>query len=253
MAIISIQYIFTTANGSQEVFDLRLDNRTLDLLNDLPADLPAWTKLEFHQCPHCPLTVAEHPHCPLSIQLINIVKGFRHLSSYDPIHVEVVTAERRVSLETTAQRAIGSMMGLIIATSGCPHTAFFKPMARFHLPLANEDETMYRAAANYLLAQYFLSNQGEKPDFELKGLKKIYENMQIINNTIAQRLRAATETDSSVNAIILLDLYAKAMPYVIKEALEEIRQMFMPFLDQGKDNRYPRDAATINPPSLPRT
>jgi hypothetical protein len=111
---------------------------------------------------------------------------------------------------------------------------FFKPMARFHLPLASEDETVYRAAANYLLAQYFLCNQGKKPDFELKGLKTIYQNMQIINTTIAQRLRAATETDSSVNAIILLDLYAKAMPYVIKEALEEIRQLFVPFLEQEK-------------------
>ncbi|OGR07382.1 MAG: hypothetical protein A2511_07810 [Deltaproteobacteria bacterium RIFOXYD12_FULL_50_9] len=234
MAIISIQYIFTSANGSQVVFDLRLDSCTLDLLNDIPSELPAWTKLEFHQCPHCPLLKAETPHCPLSVQLINIVKGFQHLSSYDPIHVEVVTLERKVSLETTAQRAIGSIMGLIIATCGCPHTTFFKPMARFHLPLASEDETIYRAAANYLLAQYFLSNQGQKPDFELKGLKKIYENMQIINNTIAKRLRAATETDSSLNAIILLDLYAKAMPYVIKEALEEIRQLFVPFLVQGQ-------------------
>ena len=234
MAIIPIQYIFTLADGSQEIFDLRLDDRTLDLLNEIPSELPSWTRLDFHQCPHCPLTVTGHPRCPLAIRLVNIVKGFHHLSSYDPIHVEVVTAERRVLLSTTAQRAIGSLMGLIIAVSGCPHTTFFRPMARFHLPLASEDETVFRATSTYLLAQYFLNNQGEKPDFELKGLKKIYANMQIINTTIAQRLRAATETDSSVNAIILLDLYAKAMPYVIREALEEIRRLFVPFLVQQK-------------------
>lgn len=234
MAIIRIEYIFTLADGFQEILDLRLDDRTLDLLNEIPAELPSWTRLDFYQCPHCPLTITGFPHCPLAIHLVNIVKGFHHLSSYDPIQVEVITAERRVLLETTAQRAIGSLMGLIIAVSGCPHTTFFRPMARFHLPLASEDETVFRATSSYLLAQYFLNNQGEKPDFELKGLKKIYENMQIINTTIAQRLRAATETDSSVNAIILLDLYAKAMPYVIREALEEIRRLFVPFLASKK-------------------
>jgi hypothetical protein len=31
-----------------------------------------------------------------------------------------------------------------------------KPMARFHLPLASEEETIYRATTMYLLAQYFL-------------------------------------------------------------------------------------------------
>jgi hypothetical protein len=46
-------------------------------------------------------------------------------------------------------------MGLLIAGSSCPYTHFFKPMARFHLPFANKDETLWRAAATYLLARYF--------------------------------------------------------------------------------------------------
>jgi hypothetical protein len=147
--------------------------------------------------------------------------------------VEIRTPERAISQKTTAQRAIGSMMGLILATSGCPHTAFFRPMARFHLPLASEAETIYRAASMYFLAQYFRHQCHEEIDLEFAGLTKIYKNIQIVNKTIAERIRAATETDSSINAVIFLDMYAKAMPYVIRDALEEIRYLFKPYLPKG--------------------
>jgi hypothetical protein len=121
-------------------------------------------------------------------------------------------------------------MGLVMATSGCPHTAFFKPMARFHLPLASEEETVYRATSMYLLAQYFLKKEGQNADLELKGLREIYHNMHTVNTAIAERLRGASETDSTVNAIVLLDMYALTLPYVIDESLEEIRHLFRPFL-----------------------
>ena len=123
------------------------------------------------------------------------------------------------------------MMGLVIATSGCPHAAFFKPMARFHLPLASKVETIFRATSMYLLAQYFLKNAGKCADFELEGLSQIYANMQIINMAVAERLRAATKTDSSVNAIVILDCYAKSLPFAIEKSLEDVRYLFSPFLN----------------------
>ena len=45
-------------------------------------------------------------------------------------------------------------------------------MAQFHLPLANDSETIYRAASMYLLAQYFLKREGRDADLEIEGLKK---------------------------------------------------------------------------------
>jgi hypothetical protein len=122
------------------------------------------------------------------------------------------------------------MMGLVIATSGCPRTAFFKPMARFHLPLASKEETIFRATSMYLLAQYFLKKDGHFADLELKGLRRIYDNMQIINRATVERLRAATKTDSSINAIVILDNYAKSMPFAIEKSLEDIRYLFSSFL-----------------------
>ena len=121
------------------------------------------------------------------------------------------------------------MMGLIIATCGCPHTTFFKPMARFHLPLASEQETIFRATSMYLLAQYYLNKEYRIADFEFEGLGRIYDDMQIVNFAIAERLRTATLTDSSINAVVLLDSYAQALPLAIDKSLEGIRHLFTPF------------------------
>lgn len=229
MENVAIRYCFTLSNGSQEVYDLELDGQNLELVGNIPESLPSWTDLDFHECPHCPLPIDTHPHCPLAVRLVSIVEPFDRLLSYDKIHVDVITEERSISQDTTAEQGIGSLMGLVIATCGCPHTAFFKPMARFHLPLASEDETIYRAASMYLLAQYFLKKEGHDADLELKGLMKIYDNIQVVNSSIAKRLRAATEKDSSLNAIVLLDMYAKTLSYAIEESLEEVRYLFSPF------------------------
>jgi len=232
MDLVRITYIFTTSDNVRKVFEVRLNATTLELVEEIRFPLPDWVRLDFHQCPVCPLTMAAHPYCPAAAHLVSIVKCFDGLLSHDPIRLDVITEERSISKDTTVQRAVGSMMGLVLAASGCPRTVHFRPMARFHLPLASEEETVYRATSMYLLAQYFRQLDGHDPDLQLTGLMQIYNNIQTVNRTIAERLRAATETDSSINAIIFLDMYAKAMPYVIREALEEVRHLFVPYFQE---------------------
>ena len=232
MKNISIKYFFLLPNGEKERFDLNLDPKTIRLVNNPSVDLPAWSRLEFHQCSICPLNSEAHSHCPLSVNLVEIVSKFNDLFSYDILHVKVVTRERIILQKTSAQVGISALMGLMIATSACPLTDFFKPMARFHLPLASEEETIWRAVSTYLMAQYFLSDKGKSIDIKLEGLTKIYDDIQQVNCSLAKRLRAASQRDSTINAIILLDLLAKTLPPVIDESLEGIRQMFVPFLKQ---------------------
>ncbi len=230
MKNVAIRYCFTLNDGSQQVYDMELDGQSLELVGSVPENLPSWTKLDFHECPHCPLPIDTHPHCPLAVRLVEIVVPFDSLLSYDKVHMDVITKERSISQDTTAEEGIGSLMGLVIAASGCPHTAFFGPMARFHLPLASEDETTYRAASMYLMAQYFLKKEGHEADFDLKGLTEIYRNIQVVNAYVVKRLRTATKKDSSLNAIVLLDMYAKTLSYAIEESLEGLRYLFSPFL-----------------------
>jgi hypothetical protein len=232
MGELSFLYRFRLADGRRQDIELRVDTATLEPRPNPAAERPDWTRLDFHQCANCPLAPREFPHCPLALQLSQLMPLCEGLLSHDEVDVEAVTAERTVVKHTTAQRALSSLMGLIIATSGCPHTVFLKPMARFHLPLSSEEETVYRASSMYLLAQYFRNKQGEPADFELLGLKRTYDALHQINLAMASRLRAVSSKDSAVNAVVMLDLFTKAMPYSIEESLEEIRYLFLPYLRQ---------------------
>jgi hypothetical protein len=228
MNTIVIDYRFRLSDEKTEEFKVKLHPESLALLLESKGTPPHWSELSFHTCPNCSLDPSQNRFCPLALSIVDIVERFDHVLSYDRIHLDVITEERRISQETSAQMGLSSLMGLLIATSGCPHTVYFKPMARFHLPLSGREETVYRAVSTYLLAQYFIHKKGGIPDFQLEGLKRIYDNIQQVNLSIAERLRAASEADSPVNAIVILDTYAKAIPIVIEDSLETIRNLFDP-------------------------
>ncbi|MBN1291325.1 MAG: hypothetical protein JXB48_05745 [Candidatus Latescibacteria bacterium] len=239
MEDLSISYCFTMEDGKQHIFDLLIGGETLDLKKNISGKMPSWINLEFHQCSNCTLSTATHMYCPLSLSLVDIVQCFNKFMSYEDVQLDVITKERKISQKTTIQRGISSLMGLVMATSGCPYTKFFKPMARFHLVMANEEETLYRAASMYMLAQYYLNQEGRVADIELNGLKKIYNDIQVVNAAVTQRLRTAAEADSSINAIILLDTYAQAIPFIIEKSINVIRYLFLPYLsgeNRTKDN-----------------
>jgi hypothetical protein len=229
-----IQYIFRFGDGREVAFSVRLDSG--DLPPVAPQAAPEWTRLGFHRCANCTLKEEEHPHCPLARSLVCTVDRLGDVLSYDEVEVEVITPERRILHNTSAQSGISAMMGLIIATSGCPHMAFFKPMARFHLPFATTAETLYRAASMYLLGQYFRRQQDLPAELELDGLVQIYGDVEIVNRAMARRLRAAATQDSTVNALVLLDLYAKTLPVAVDEALRELRPLYTAYLVRNDNN-----------------
>ncbi|MBL0028409.1 MAG: hypothetical protein IPO95_04770 [Rhodanobacteraceae bacterium] len=150
-----VRYVIEAAGRGEKTLELHLDPVDLQQVENRRPAPPAWALLSHHQCVNCPLRPQEVRYCPLALNLVRLVDLCAGLDSYEQIRLTVVTPERRVQAETTVQRGLSSLLGLITATSACPHTGFFRPMARFHLPLANEEETVYRAISTYLLAQYF--------------------------------------------------------------------------------------------------
>ncbi len=227
----TITYRLSFADGAHHAVTVQLDAHTLALKNPAPDEPPEWTELGCEMCPNCPLQQDQTPYCPLALSLVDLVKLCRDVASYEVMEVEVETPERTTRASTTVQRGIASLMGLVIATSGCPHTTFFRPMARFHLPMATEEETIYRATSTYLLAQYFRLRRGADADLDMEGLRAAYRRIHVVNVHVAKRLVQAVTKDSSLNALILLDLFSKALPDTIEDSLEEIRYLFEPFLD----------------------
>jgi hypothetical protein len=164
------------------------------------------------------------------LQLAEVIDRFTDLVSYDQLRVVVETEERAVTANLSAQQGLASLIGLIMASSGCPRTAVFRPMARFHLPFSSEVETAYRVAAMYLMARHFAAEEGGHPEPGLAGLARVYEGLHQVNKGMAQRLRAASRQDAIVNAIVLLDVLVTLVPAAIEELLGEIKPAFAALL-----------------------
>ena len=232
-SVYRVEYHLSLEDGARHRVVIELDAETLALRAPPRDGLPEWTLLDAQKCDHCPLTSGPEARCPLAVSLVDVARLCTDLASIEAMDVQVVKPERTISARTTTQRGIAALMGLVIPASGCPHTAYFRPMARFHLPLATEEETIYRATSMYLLAQYFRAQEGGTPDLALEGLLEIYERMHTVNMNIASRLREAVEKDSSLNALVLLNLFSKALPDTIEYSLDEIRYLFRPYLARG--------------------
>jgi hypothetical protein len=218
-----IGYRFDLPDGSKKQVDLDFSALDFRLKNPVPADPPFWTELKFNQCANCPLSTAEHTHCPAALHMAPVVESLKALVSFDTVGVTVVRAERTVHAEMAAQQAMSSVLGLIMATSGCPWTDRLRPMARFHLPFASELETVYRSVCMFLLARE-LAGTGGTPGFA--QLVELYENLHEVNRDMSRRLGAATRTDPARNAMALLDSYTTLLPAALESSLEELKPLF---------------------------
>jgi hypothetical protein len=127
------------------------------------------------------------------------------------------------------QRALSSLLGLIIPTSGCPHTEYFRPMCRYHLPFADSEETFYRATTMFLLAQYFIHKKSGCIPTDFSRLETIYKNIHIVNTQICKRLREFCENDSPLNAITILDMLTVSLHSALKHDLDKFEFYFSAF------------------------
>ena len=242
----NINYTFILPDKREEFIEVRLDDESLLLLSSVPDKLPFWTRLDFQQCPNCSLSIAKNPHCPAAVHYVKLLPIFEDLMSHEDVDVNIFTTQRITFRKISAQKAVSSLMGLINATSGCPHTIFFRPMARFHLPFADSYETTYRVASMYLLTQYFLKKTGKEADLDLEGLKQIYSDIQMIDQAMIDRLLVVIGKEVVVNALTNLYGLAKVIPITIEGSLELIQHLFEPYIDhvsaetrmQGRDRKF---------------
>jgi hypothetical protein len=220
---LDIRYRFDLPDGSQKHLHLEFTAAEFRLKNAAPAAPPFWTELKFSQCANCPLNADEHKYCPAALQMATVIESLKALVSFDTIGVTVLQAERKTYAETSAQQALSSVLGLIMATAGCPWTDRLRPMARFHLPFANEAETVYRSVCSFLLARELVGTGGTQG---FATLKELYENLHIVNRDMSRRLGAATRTDPARNAMALLDSYTTLLPAALESSLEELKPLF---------------------------
>ena len=231
MDTINYTYQFEFQNGRKEEFHLKLDSQTLSPVNTNSDSTPDWARLEFKQCLGCPLTL-ETIYCPLAKQISPLVDTLKDVASIEETLVTVIQDERVISNDTTAQEGISSVMGVLTAVSGCPLTQFFKPMARFHLPFSNIEETFYRVSSMYMLGQYYRWKDNMSADMDMRGLPQYYANVAMVNKNMSKRLKDSKREDAAVNALVLLDMFVQSLPDTIDDVLEDFKPLFDSYLIQ---------------------
>jgi hypothetical protein len=161
-----------------------------------------------------------------------LVTLFGRFISHEPAMVRIETNDRAYAKQASLQSAVSSLIGIYMATSGCPVMAKLRPMVRFHLPFATLEETTYRVLSMYLFAQYLIARQGGTPDWSLAQLKQIYEDIRIVNESFCKRLVAMNIEDTSVNAVVILATLASMVSFSIDEQmLGDLQQLFQPYLE----------------------
>lgn len=221
---VNIKYILKFTDEDFTV-DLDFLKKDFSLVNIYPSK-KEWTRLENHKCSHCPLSEKQSPFCPLASAIDNIISKLKAFLSYDEVHVRVEYKNRKISADITVQRALSSLLGLVIPASGCPYTVYFRPMLRFHLPFADTEETIYRATSMFLLAQYFIFKKNNCIPTDFSRLETIYNNVHTVNSYICRRLREVSEEDCYLNAIVILDMFSLSIHATLEHGLEKLESYF---------------------------
>lgn len=232
---INFNYTFRFKDSTAKSFHIELDRKTLQIRLPAVKEHPDWTALGYYQCPNCPLKTAEHPRCPIATNMVDLTNSFSEVVSYEEVEVHLETENRQYTKMTSIQQALSSLLGIYMVTSGCPVMDKLRPLVRFHLPFATLDETVYRIISMYLTAQYLLWRRGQEPDWELKNLVGIYEEVQIVNQHFCRRLNHITAEDASINALAILDTFANYIAFTIDESmLDDLELVFGAYI--GDEN-----------------
>lgn len=212
------KYMIKFSETEEQVIDIQIDSHTLTASTQEGVQAPDWARLEFCKCSICPYG-SETEFCPIAANLAEVTRIFSDKASVDNVEVKVISHEREYFKKTSLQNALSSIIGLYMATSGCRVMDTLKPMARHHLPFATLEETAFRAVSTYLLQQYKVKQKGGQPDWDLNELRKAYKDIEILNLAITERVRKSSTKDANYNAVIILDAFAKMVPFSIDRGL----------------------------------
>jgi len=220
----AIEYRITLDDNHEFSYRIELD-RAYDVASIEAA--PSWTRLEHQQCSNCPLSRPAFSHCPAAVDLHRVVEDFQGLPAFKKALVWVRTPEREYTKQVGLEEGLRALLGVIMATSACPVLGKLRPMAHNHLPFANNQEFILRAVSLYLSRQYFNFREGRRADWELKGLVRMFQQLQLVNQAFWQRIHDTCEGDSNLKAFLTFFSMSSSMTYSLETQLQKIRPLVM--------------------------
>lgn len=239
-SIRKITYIFDIHSEKEKKFELEFNEETMELVHTdsaskLGKGQGTWTNLEFKKCSHCPYKKNEIPKCPVAFNIAYVADYFKDEISHRKTTIGVITKERTYIKKTGLQDGLQSILGLIMATSACPHFQFLRPMSYFHLPFSTTEEALFRYLATYFMRQFFntdFNGSAKSFEFSFDNLQESLEKIHIINDAMIERIRTMTKGDADANAITLLDSFANILSIEINNNFTEVKKIFDQILSE---------------------
>ena len=225
-----IIYKFKFNDKPEKEFVVNIEPKTVGLIRSSDVPPADWTRLQRFACRDCPIADSEFEFCPIAVNLMDIIEFFSEIRSYEKVLIEVTTSNRTYSKDTSVQQGVSSIIGIVMVTSGCPVMSKLKPMARFHLPFADLEETQVRIFSMYLLAQYLRMRKGGQADWKMDELGELYSRIEDINVNIAKKIANLEKEDASINAVVVLNNFAQGVSLNIDDNLEMIEPYLKEFI-----------------------
>ncbi|KAF1054695.1 MAG: hypothetical protein GAK43_00737 [Stenotrophomonas maltophilia] len=220
----AVEYRITLDDEHEFNYRIELD-REYDAA--LAAQAPKWTRLDYNRCSNCPLSQELYRQCPAAVDLHRVIEDFRGLPAFKKVEARVRTPEREYTKQVGLEEGLRSLLGLIMATSLCPMLGRLRPMAQQHLPFASHQEFTTRAVSLYLMRQYFNYREGRHADWELKGLVRMFQQLQLVNQAFWQRIHDTCVGDSNLKAFLSFFSMSSSMSYSLEAQLQKVRPSLM--------------------------
>jgi hypothetical protein len=220
----AIEYRITLDEEHQFSYRIELDRGCSP---EAAAAAPAWARLEHQKCSNCPLSRDNFSHCPAAVDLYQVIGDFQGLPAFKKAQVWVRTPEREYTKLVSLEEGLRALLGVIMATSACPVLGRLRPMAHNHLPFASNQEFTLRTVSLYLARQYFNFREGRHADWELRGLVRMFQQVQLVNQAFWQRIHDTCEGDSNLKAFLTFFSMSSSMTYSLETQLHKIRPLVM--------------------------
>lgn len=149
-----------------------------------------WTRLDFNKCPHCPLQSSSSPQCPVARNLDSVVEDSKSTLSYTRAVVTVVTKEKSTRKPAPPKRGCAPCSGFLWHQAAVRISIGFGPLARFHLPFGDADESLFRILSLQLLEAFFSGKGDSMPQCAKEIEAQIHERQLIIPSRNASAITA---------------------------------------------------------------
>lgn len=188
--------------GNDRIIELSPPARIRPEAWDAVPGLPDWTRLEYHQCEHCPLRVERVARCPAAAALAGLVETFAEVISFETVEVEIILRNGRFALTGSAQMLAFGLLVDFVTRAKCPYV--FDPTADkgFFLLCLDVDQLLYRLFSGYLVQHHLLSSGAPDPcgvnwDRFQRQMGDAREALQGLLN----RVEARCQEDANLNAL----------------------------------------------------